>query len=147
MPEAIAAWKKALEVDPGQSEALYSLMRAASKTNPQEARVYKARFAALQQQNQVKSQAETLANFGLASAKRGDYAQAISQLRDAIQECGECVSKADLHKDLGIIECQSGDVENGQHDLLKAKTLKPQDPDTLKALAVVSQLHADRAQP
>jgi tetratricopeptide (TPR) repeat protein len=147
MPEAIAAWKKALEIDPGQSEALYNLLRNASKTNPEEAKAYKARFAALQEQNQAKSQAETLTNFGLASAKRGDYAQAIGQLRDALRECGECVSKADLHKDLGIIECQSGDVETGQQDLLKAKALKPQDPDTLKALAVVSQLHADRAQP
>jgi hypothetical protein len=99
----------------------------------------------MQQHKQLTTQAETLANFALASANRGDYPQAISQLHEAIGQCGECSSKADLHKDLGLIECKSGDVQSGEKDLLVAKSIKPEDPDVLKALEVISRLRADAA--
>jgi Flp pilus assembly protein TadD len=96
----------------------------------------------MQQHKQLTSQAETLANFALASANRGDYPQAISQLREAVGECGECRSKADLYKDLGLIECKSGDIQSGEKDLVTAKSLKPQDPDVLKALDIIGRLRA-----
>jgi tetratricopeptide (TPR) repeat protein len=137
--EAIAAWQKVIEINPNQSEALYDLWRAMSKTKPEEAKVYRARFEATQKNKQLVTQAETLANFALAAANRGDYAQAVSQLQQAIKECGDCVSKADLHKDLGLIECRSGNLKDGENNLLVAKALKPQDPDVLKALEIINR--------
>jgi superkiller protein 3 len=145
--EAIAAWKKSVETDANQSEALYNLSRAVSKTNPDEAKRYRERFVAMQQQKQLTTQAETLANFALASAKRGDYPQAISQLREAIEQCGECGSKANLYKDLGLIECKSGDIQSGEKDLLIAKSIRSQDPDVLKALDIIGRLRADAKAP
>jgi Tfp pilus assembly protein PilF len=92
---------------------------------------------ALQAQKQITSQAETLANFGLAAGQRGDYSQAISQLQDAVQECGNCPSRPDIYKDLGLIECRAGDVRSGEKDLLMAKQLKGEDADVGKALEVI----------
>ena len=48
--------------------------------------------------------------------------------------------RADLLKDLGLIECKSGDVEHGQEHLLMARSLKPDDADIAKGLEVVSQI-------
>jgi Tfp pilus assembly protein PilF len=84
-----------------------------------------------------------LGNFALASAKRGDYSQAVSQLQEAIQQCGECGSKADLYKDLGLIECKSGDIGSGEKHLLLAKSLKPQDQDTRKALEAIARMRTE----
>ncbi len=76
--EAIAAWKQAADLDPKQTEAMYNLFREVQKTNPDEAKIYRDRFKAMQQQKQATTQAETLGNFALASANRGDYSQAVS---------------------------------------------------------------------
>jgi tetratricopeptide (TPR) repeat protein len=136
--DAITAWQKAVEIDPASTEALYTLSRALLKTDPVQAKVYRDRFVALQQQKQLLSQAAMLGNFALASANRGDYAQAISQFHEALKECGDCESEADLYKDLGLIECKSGDIDTGEKDLLVAKSLKPQDADIRKALDVIA---------
>jgi Flp pilus assembly protein TadD len=138
--DAVSAWKKAVELDQGQTEALYNLSRALAKTDPAAAKGYRDQFAVVQRQKQLTSEAETLANFALASANRGDYATAVSQLREAIHKCGGCSSQADLHKTLGLTECKAGDVQNGEKDLLLAKSLKPHDPDTQKALEAINRL-------
>jgi protein O-GlcNAc transferase len=140
--DAITAWQKAVEIDPAASEALYTLSRALLKTDPVQAKVYRDRFVALQQQKQLLSQAAMLGNFALASANRGDYAQAISQFHDALKECGDCESKADLHKDLGLTECKSGDIDAGEKDLSIAKSLKPLDADIQKALNIIAYTRA-----
>jgi Flp pilus assembly protein TadD len=101
--------------------------------------LYRDRFAAMQRRNQLTSQVDTLGNFALASANRGDFAQAIAQFHEALQQCGDCVSKPDLHKDLGLIECKSGDVANGAKDLRIAASLKPQDAEIKTALDIASR--------
>jgi tetratricopeptide (TPR) repeat protein len=106
--EAMSAWERAADLDATQTEAMYNLWRASMKMSPERAKAYRERFEAMQRQKQLTTQAETLANFGLASANRGDYAQAISQLREAIEQCGNCASKPDMYKDLELIECKSG---------------------------------------
>jgi tetratricopeptide (TPR) repeat protein len=136
--EAIEAWKKAGEIDPSGTEVLYNLSRALLKTNPAKAKEYRDRLVALQQQKQLLTEADTLGNFALASAKRGDYSQAVSQFHEALDQCGDCPSKADLHKDLGLIECKSGDIDNGEKDLQIAKSLKPHDVDIQKALDIIA---------
>jgi tetratricopeptide (TPR) repeat protein len=136
--EAIEAWKKAGEIDPSGTEVLYNLSRALLKTNPAKAKEYRDRLVALQQQKQLLTEADTLGNFALASAKRGDYSQAVSQFHEALNQCGDCQSKADLRKDLGLIECKSGDIDNGEKDLQIAKSLKPHDVDIQKALDIIA---------
>lgn len=143
--EAMAAWRMASDLDPDQLQALYSLWRATDKTDPQQGKLLEERFVALQKKKQLTGQVETLANFGIASATRGDYQEAASQLRDAIGQCGDCHLKGDLYKDLGLIECKSGDIQNGEKDLLTAQTLKPQDSDVTRALGTIAHVKTHSA--
>jgi Tfp pilus assembly protein PilF len=113
-----------------------------AKADSAEAAGYEERFKRAQKEKQIIGQAGTLGNFALDSAKRGDYQEAISQFQQAVKECGDCQSRADLFKDLGLIECKSGDVQHGEEHLLIAKSLKPADPDIAKALAVVGQIRS-----
>lgn len=83
--------------------------------------------------------ADALANNGIEAASAHDWPAAIQQMKDAISACGECAAKADLFRKLGIIECQAGDLDNGEKDLLAAKALKPDDPITLAALELTVQ--------
>ena len=138
--EAILEWQKAVEVDPEHAEALYSLARALQKQNPQQARLYQERFAALQKKRQMTDQADTLGNFGLAAASARDWPQAIAHLKEALQVCGKCKSLADIHKNLGLIYCRSGDLKNGEEQLRLALKMKSGDPDVSKALQVIANL-------
>jgi tetratricopeptide (TPR) repeat protein len=140
--EAIEYWKKAIAADGNQTEALYNLWRALAKTNSPEAAAYQERFKRAQKDKQMVTQAGQLGNFALASANRGDYQSAISQFQQAIRECGECESRADLLKDLGLTECKSGDLKHGEEHLLLAKSLKPADSDIAAALGIVSRLRS-----
>lgn len=138
--EAIAAWKQCLQIDHNHAESLYALFRALAKSSPEEAKGYGARFTSLKKQDQAVSRAETLSNFAIASAAARDWGKAIAQLREALQICGQCISKADLYKNLGLIECQSGNLQSGEHDLQIALKDKPEDADIQKALKTVSDL-------
>jgi len=142
--EAIQQWQKAVEIDPGHGEALYNLARGLQKEDPAKARLYQERFTALQQKRQMTDQAETLGNFGLASATARDWPQAVAHLKEALQVCGQCKSLGDIHKNLGLIYCQSGDLRNGEEQLRLALKIKPNDPDVLKALEVIASLAPKR---
>ena len=73
------------------------------------------------------------------AASAHDWPEAIRQLKEAIAECGDCAAKADLHKKLGLIDCQTGDLDNGEKELLAAKALKPADPEIQRALQLIAQ--------
>jgi hypothetical protein len=47
--------------------------------------------------------------------------------------------KADLHKKLGLIDCQAGDLNDGENELLAAKALKPTDPEIRRALQLIAE--------
>ena len=141
MEDAIAAWKKTLEIDPNHSQALYSLFRNLAKKSPEEAKTYEKHFQALQQQSGVMERAQTLSNFGLAAANSGDWPKALAQLREAIQICGNCGSSAMLHK-MGLTECRAGHLDEGEKELRLALEGLPNDPDILKALDILKNLRA-----
>ena len=81
-----------------------------------------------------------LNNLALAAAASHDWDQAFGQLREALELCESCRSKADLHKNLGLIYCRSGDLTRGGEQLRIAQAMKPGDPDIVKALAVIKSL-------
>jgi hypothetical protein len=83
--------------------------------------------------------ANTLANNGVEAASVHDWPEAIRQLNEAIAACGDCAAIADLHRKLGIIECQAGELDKGEKELLVAKALKPTDPVTQAALELVAR--------
>ena len=87
----------------------------------------------------------TLANNSSVAASAHDWPEATRQMKEAIAECGDCALKADLHKKLGLIDCQSGDLKNGEKELLAASALKPGDPDIERALKLIAQTRDQRA--
>ena len=137
--KAIEAWRKAIAIDPNFSQALISLARALHSSNRTESDQLMARYLAVQKERRILDRADTLANNGVEAESAHDWPEAIRQLKDAIAACGECAAKADLLRKLGIIECQAGDLENGEKELLAAKALKPDDPVTEAALELAAQ--------
>ena len=137
--KALAAWRKAIEVDPKFSQALISLSRALQSTDQAESEKLMARYIAVQKERRILDRADTLANNGIEAASAHDWPAAIQQLKEAIAACGECAAKADLLRKLGIIDCQAGNLDNGERELQAAKALKPDDPVTQAALELTVQ--------
>ena len=142
---AVAAWRQAVAIDPDYSQALFSLASALKAANPEESARFMARYGDVQKKRRIVDQAGTLANDALAASLAHDWPEAVRQLKQAIQVCGDCVMKADLHKSLGLVECQTGDIDNGEKDLRLARASKPADPDIERALTLVATARAQRA--
>ena len=137
---AIAAryWELAVAVDENHGQALYNLARVLRNVDPEEAQKYDARFRRHREERRITDQVETLGNFALASANARDWPQAIEQLREAIELCGECPSRAVLHKNLGLIHARSGDLERAESALRAASEMLPDDADIEKSLELIS---------
>lgn len=135
---AIEAWKKAVAANPEHSESLYNLSSALRKSDPEQAGQYQKRFTDLQRQRQLRDEAELLGNFALASSEAHDFPKAIDQLRKAIALCDSCRAKASFHRNLGLVYCQSGDLQAGEQELRTALGINPSDPDARAALAIIS---------
>jgi tetratricopeptide (TPR) repeat protein len=137
--EALVAWRKAIAIDPKFSQALISLASALRSTDSAESEQLMARFNAVQKERRILDRADTLANNGVEAASAHDWPEAIRQLKEAIGACGDCAAKGDLHRKLGIIDCQAGNLDDGEKELLAAKALKPDDSVTQAALELVAR--------
>ena len=133
-PEAIAAWRQAVAIQPDYTQAIWSLARALKPTNPDEAARLMARYSEVQKERHVVDEAGTLGNDALAAGAAHDWPEAIQKFHQAIEVCGDCPIKADLHKKLGLTVCQMGDIDSGEQELRLAQALKPGDPDIKRAL-------------
>jgi Flp pilus assembly protein TadD len=131
---AIKRWRKAIEINPRYDEVYYSLARLLAKSDPEEAKRLQERFEEMRAQQHIVDRAQLLGNFALTSADAHDWPQAVAQLKEAIETCGKCSALPQLHKDLGLIYCHSGDFKNGRIELLEAQKLSPGDEDVAKAL-------------
>jgi tetratricopeptide (TPR) repeat protein len=136
---AVAAWRQAIAVDPNLSQALFGLARALRSTDRAESDQFMARYVEIQKQRRILDNADTLANNGVVAASAHDWPEATRQVKAAIAECGDCAANADLHKKLGLIDCQAGDLNNGEKELLAAKALKPTDPEIQRALQLIAE--------
>jgi len=137
--QAIAAWRQTIAVDPDNTQALWSLARALRPTDSAEADRLMARFAAIQRDHRVVDRVETLANDAAASAQAQEWSEAVRQLKQAFEACGECNIKPQLHKKLGLIYCHAGDLENGEKELRLARAGLPGDAEIERALALISR--------
>lgn len=143
--KAIAAWRQAIAIDPKFSQALFSLARALRPTDRAESDRLMARYIAVQKERRILDRADTLANNGVEAESAHDWPDAIRQLKEALVACGDCAAKAGLHRKLGIIECQAGDLDSGEKELLAAKALKPDDPVTQAALELIARARSEDA--
>jgi tetratricopeptide (TPR) repeat protein len=144
--KAIAAWRNAIAVDPNFTQALFSLARTLRSSNQAESEQFMARYNSVQKDRRILDRADSLANNGIEAESAHDWPEAIRLLQEAIAACGDCQAKADLHKKLGIIDCQSGDLDNGEKELLAAKALNPNDPVTEAALALIARARSQNSE-
>jgi tetratricopeptide (TPR) repeat protein len=138
--EAIAQWKKAVEVDPDNLSALSSLTRVLTQMKSPESGEYAVRLQALQQKQQTTERVKELNNFALRSAEEQKWDQAVSQLQEAIGLCQQCVQLGVLRKNMGLIYARKGDSEHARQELQIALKLLPKGPDLIAAEQALQQL-------
>ena len=136
---AVLRWEQVIALDPRHKEALYNLAQALLDIDPARSREYRERFAALKAEEQTTDRAGALWNFALAEAKRERWAKAFQLFRQALEACGSCPAKGQIHKNFGLVYGHAGDYANAEAELAKALELLPQDTEIQEALRVVRQ--------
>ncbi len=141
---AIQHWKAAVQADPNHSQALYNLAKSLNKVHDPEAKQYQDRFDALQKSQQIADRVSELGNFALEAANAQNWPQAVEQMNEAIQLCGNCPQSAHLHKNLGLFYGRTGNVDGAKKELRTALRLAPNDADARNALAMLERAHEEQ---
>ena len=137
--KAVPHFEGALELDPRHKESLYNLAQAVQGLDPQKARLYRERFAALKAEEQDTDRAGTLWNFALAEAQKERWAEAFDLFRQALAACGECPARGQIHKNFGLTYGHAGEFEEAERELLRALELLPGDTEVQQALRIVKR--------
>jgi len=141
---AIEHWKAALQDDPNHSQALFNLAKSLSKTHDPGAKQYQDRFEALQKEQQQADRISELGNLAIEAANAKNWPQALQQMNEAIQLCGNCPQSAHLHKNLGLFYTRTGNVDEAKKELHTALELEPNDSDARNALAAIERTHEEQ---
>ena len=142
---AIQHWKAAVQAAPNHSQALYNLAKALNKSHDPDAKQYQDRFDALQKSQQIADRVSQLGNFALEAANAQNWPQALEQMNEAIQLCGDCPQSAHLHKNLGLFYGRTGNIGEAKKELRTALQLAPNDTDAQNALAMLEHAHEEQA--
>ena len=132
-------YRETLRLEPENRAALYSLSRAIQKEDPAEAARLSARFRALQASEEELNAIRSQGNDGVAAMQARDWPRAIAIFESALAACAGCTLEATLEKDLGLSQCQGGQVEAGVASLRRSLSLNPNDLDTLRALEIAER--------
>lgn len=140
--DAVRHWERALKLDPRHGEALYNLAQALQPSAPERAEQFMRRFAALKAEKQTTDRAGALWNFALARARGRRWDEAFGLFREALEVCGDCPARGQIHKNFGLVYGHSGDNRNAERELVRALELLPDDPEVAAALRIVRQAAA-----
>ena len=138
-PEAIAALRRALSINPQYIEAMYSLARALKVTDPVQSNQLIQRIQELERDQRTIDRIKVLGNQANAKMNQADYKGAIEDLKNALVLCGRCELLGDLEKNLGLAYCRAGQLDAGERELKTAEELKPDDSSVKEALTVLKQ--------
>jgi tetratricopeptide (TPR) repeat protein len=141
---AVRHWKAAVEADPNHSQSLYNLAKSLNKIHDPDAKQYQDRFDALQKSQQIADRVSELGNFALEAANAQNWPQAVQQMNEAIQLCGNCPQSAHLHKNLGLFYGRTGNIGEAEKELRTALQLAPNDADARNALAMLEHAHEEQ---
>jgi Flp pilus assembly protein TadD len=133
-----------VQADPRHSQALYNLAKSLNKIHDPEAKQYQDRFDALQKSQQIADRVSQLGNFALEAANAQNWPQAVEQMNEAIQLCGDCPQSAHLHKNLGFFYGRTGNIGEAKKELRTALQLTPDDADAQNALAMLERAHDEQ---
>ncbi len=137
--EAIAAWKRALSINPQYVEAMYSLARALRVTDPVQSNRLMQRIQEVERDQRTIDRIKLLGNQANAKMYQADYKRAIEDLNNALVLCGRCELLGDLEKNLGLAYCHAGQLDAGERELKIAEKLMPDDSSVKEALTVLKQ--------
>jgi tetratricopeptide (TPR) repeat protein len=138
---AIQHWRAAVQADPNHSQALFNLAKSLNKIHDPDAKQYQDRFDALQKSHQFSDRVSELGNFALEAANAQNWPQAMEQMNEAIQLCGNCPQSAHLHTNLGLFYGRTGNIGEAKKELRTALQLAPNDADAQNALAILESAH------
>ncbi len=134
---AVESWQEAISLDPRHLEALYNLGHALLAGDPDRGEAYLRQFAELKAEEQDTDRAGTLWNFALAEAKQERWERAFGLFEQALDVCGNCPARGEIHKNFGLVYGHSGDYARARAELLKAATLLPRDTEVRQALDII----------
>jgi tetratricopeptide (TPR) repeat protein len=137
--EATSVLRHILQLKPDSENAIYMLSMELRRTNPEESKKLQQEYETEKRKDANLAQVKSLGNEAYVATSRKDWAEAIRILRKALDSCGGCEVAGDLHKNLGLALCQSGNLDEGKVELKEALKLKPNDPDIVKALRIASR--------
>jgi tetratricopeptide (TPR) repeat protein len=137
--EAIAAWRRALALNPRYSEAIYSLALALKRTDPVESKKLIVRIQEVERDQRTIDQINLMGNQANAKMSGADYKGAIDDLKNAIVLCGRCELLGTLNKNLGLAYCHAGQLDAGERELRVAEKLMPDDSSVKAALQTAQQ--------
>ena len=83
---------------------------------------------------------QSLNNFALEAANARNWPQAVAQLQEALQVCGQCTQLPILHRNLGLIYARKGETGPAKRELRLALEINPQDADASTALGILERL-------
>lgn len=136
-PEAIAALRRAVALDPHAGDAIYMLAMELKHQDPAESRVLMQRFIQVRDEAAKLDTVKSLGNQAYVASQGKNWTEAIGLLRQALTVCGECSVASDLHRNLGLMLCQSGNVQEGEQELRAALALNAEDRDAAAALQIL----------
>jgi tetratricopeptide (TPR) repeat protein len=142
--EALQHWKAAVRAEPNHFQALFNLAKSLNKTHDPDAQQYQDRFDALQKSQQIADRVSELGNFALEAANAQNWPQALAQMDEAIQLCGNCPQSAHLHKNLGLFYGRTGKIGEAKKELRTALQLAPNDAETQNSLAMLERAHEEQ---
>jgi tetratricopeptide (TPR) repeat protein len=137
--EAVAAWRRAIALNPQYVEATYSIARALRRTDPVESKRLMLRVQELEHDQQTIDQVSQLGNQANAKMYEANFKGAIDDLKNAIVLCGRCSLLGALEKNLGLAYSHGGQLDAGERELKISETLIPDDLGVKAALQIVEQ--------
>jgi Tfp pilus assembly protein PilF len=141
---AVQHWKAAVQAEPNHSQALYGLAKSLKKMHDPEAAQYQDRLDTLEKSEQIGDRASELGGFALEAATAHNWPQAMEQMNEAIQLCGNCPQSANLHKNLGFFYGRVGNIAAAKKELRAALQLTPNDVDAQAALTALASAHDEK---
>jgi tetratricopeptide (TPR) repeat protein len=137
--EAIPPLRKAIALDPDAGGALYLLAKKVQKQNPAEYRQLMQRFQQTRDKSKDLDAIKTIGNQAYQASQRQDWPESIRLFREALASCDTCSIASALHRDLGLVLCRDGQIDQGKAELQDALALDPDDRDAAQALTILNQ--------